>query len=196
MQLEPPHAIEGATEHGARIDEDVVGALRAAPRQGGNVGKTGLTGQYCPASFVRGEDPAIASRGRNGRVVHPLLPGDRLHVHAGHVVRLHGVLDVDLPVAGEVILPATHAGHRVETVGRGDFRKISQECRQIDGVRIEVDEHESGPGLEAAPASSRNRPDRSPACRASPARARAARPVHSSNCGRDSEDSSHSPRHS
>src|SRR5262249_45082865 len=76
------------------------------------------------------------------------LGTDRLPMHGRSVVVLHRVLEIYLPVAGEIVFPTPHADHVGHVVGPKPLRKITQILAQAWDARIETDENEPIPSLE------------------------------------------------
>jgi hypothetical protein len=106
MQFQPPHAIEGDSEHGARIDQNVVGPGGAVALQGRDIGKALHARQERPAALVAGIEATILTVLREDRwIVIALLALQSLHVDARHMIGLHGILDIDLPIAAEFVDP-------------------------------------------------------------------------------------------
>src|SRR5262249_51642239 len=79
------------------------------------------------------------------------LGTDRLPMHGRSVVVLHRVLEIYLPVAGEIVFPTPHADHVGHVVGPKPLRKITQILAQAWDARIETDENEPLPSREPQP---------------------------------------------
>ena len=77
-----------------------------------------------------------------------LLQADGAPVHGRGVVVLHRVLDVELPVAVEVVVLAAHQLEGLEPVRAELLRQIAEPRFEVHAVVREADEDESGPDAE------------------------------------------------
>src|ERR1700730_232388 len=69
-------------------------------------------------------------------------------MHDRRVVVLHRVLEIDFPVAGEVVLAPAHADHVGQAIGLELLREVTEILPQSASCRAESDEDEAVPGLE------------------------------------------------
>src|SRR5205814_9703618 len=72
----------------------------------------------------------------------------RSPMNGGGVIVLHRVLDIEFPVAGEIVFVAPHADHVGETVGGEACREIAEIFSERLPVSGEIDEEESSPVLD------------------------------------------------